>query len=306
MYYPYLRAKQYELLALREYAAAGLPADKIFPIIEPVKYAFNSIELAWKILSEKNIPLGVVLNPCVGEICDDVDYIEGKLGECEMNYTPVFIINNNLSQVEQRLSLRRYRDVILFRADESADSENELISLVERYDVNKIIINPKHKAFIRKIRKLSKGVDIIISQDCFFARSKNSDYEDVGEEFFSEEYEYYKEEGYQGIFDYTVLPKEFLEGGRLPYAIAIHLTYERDGTVFVNHFVSESNDDTSNIQKKYGEAARAAIMYCAKNQIDGVGIQQLSKTVQEEHYPGLGFIKKISILNHLELVSRIV
>ena len=37
MYFPYVRGRQYELLALKELVSGGLLSDKIIPIVEPVK-----------------------------------------------------------------------------------------------------------------------------------------------------------------------------------------------------------------------------------------------------------------------------
>lgn len=37
MYFPYLRGRQYELLALRELATNHLLGDYVTPIVEPVK-----------------------------------------------------------------------------------------------------------------------------------------------------------------------------------------------------------------------------------------------------------------------------
>ena len=37
MYFPYVRGRQYELLALREMIEGNLLSSKIIPIIEPVK-----------------------------------------------------------------------------------------------------------------------------------------------------------------------------------------------------------------------------------------------------------------------------
>ncbi|BDP46517.1 hypothetical protein EfmJHP9_13870 [Enterococcus faecium] len=37
MYYPYLRGKQFDLLALKEALSRGLLSNKIQPVIEPVR-----------------------------------------------------------------------------------------------------------------------------------------------------------------------------------------------------------------------------------------------------------------------------
>lgn len=50
MYFPYLRGKQFELIALRELVALPLDANRVVPIIEPVKRNLKSIETALKAL----------------------------------------------------------------------------------------------------------------------------------------------------------------------------------------------------------------------------------------------------------------
>ena len=37
MYFPYVRGRQYEMLALRELVTQGLLSSKILPVVEPVK-----------------------------------------------------------------------------------------------------------------------------------------------------------------------------------------------------------------------------------------------------------------------------
>ena len=65
MYYPYLRGKQFELLALREFAQNFPRAQKIVPIIEPVKISFNSIKLAVETMFRHELRFALVLNPDV-------------------------------------------------------------------------------------------------------------------------------------------------------------------------------------------------------------------------------------------------
>ncbi|WP_426093416.1 sce7725 family protein, partial [Escherichia coli] len=51
MYYPYLRGKQFDLLALKEALSRGLLSNKIQPVIEPVRDSAtlkNVIELFQK------------------------------------------------------------------------------------------------------------------------------------------------------------------------------------------------------------------------------------------------------------------
>ena len=45
MYYPFLRARQFELIALRELATEGATQGVIVPILEPVKETHNNLNL---------------------------------------------------------------------------------------------------------------------------------------------------------------------------------------------------------------------------------------------------------------------
>jgi hypothetical protein len=54
MYYPYLRGKQFELIALREFADQ-YDNYNVMPIIEPVKLAFNSMILAISMMKNRGL-----------------------------------------------------------------------------------------------------------------------------------------------------------------------------------------------------------------------------------------------------------
>ena len=102
------------------------------------------------------------------------------------------------------------------------------------------------------------------------------------------------------------LPKDFIDGGMLPYAIAIHLTYKREQKdIYIKHFVSNTNFDQSNVQKKFFEAASKVKSYFS-NRERTAAIDELIKLVDDERYPGLGVIKKLSIRSHIELINNLL
>ena len=81
MYFPYLRGRQFELIALREFAAQREGLDNVIPIIEPVKKTFNSLKIAISKFIEFDLKFALVLNPQVGDITD----FEKVLDELEDN-----------------------------------------------------------------------------------------------------------------------------------------------------------------------------------------------------------------------------
>ena len=71
MYYPYLRGKQYELLALRDFSTENQNNEKIVPIIEPVKQQMNGLNMAISAMMVNGMRFAVILNPMDGDFIHD-------------------------------------------------------------------------------------------------------------------------------------------------------------------------------------------------------------------------------------------
>ena len=66
MYFPYLRGKQFELIALRELSVfMSSKRDKLSPVIEPVKDS-STLKSTLKELADKSINFNFIINPRVG------------------------------------------------------------------------------------------------------------------------------------------------------------------------------------------------------------------------------------------------
>lgn len=62
MYFPYLRGRQYELLALRELVANNLISNKIIPIVEPVKLSPTLVNMMTEFIKASH-PISIIRNP---------------------------------------------------------------------------------------------------------------------------------------------------------------------------------------------------------------------------------------------------
>jgi hypothetical protein len=144
--------------------------------------------------------------------------------------------------------------------------------------------------------------------DYFKAQTKNSDYLQVNESSFSEEHLYYKEEGFIGFSDFLAIGEEYSETGFLPYAVAIHLSYAKTKAdkIRIKHFVSDSNDDQSDIAGKFKEALDKLISWCDKESYDSIAVGEFRKLFDNRHFPGLGTLKKLSLMNHIDLVLKLI
>lgn len=311
MYLPYLRGKQFELLALRSFAQTHMGHSCIMPIIEPVKKNTKALEQAFNVMFECHQEFAVVLNPYDGdfrhpinndilELCPSLNTREG--------WTAVYIYQSNSTgtKILEHAKKNNLSDImILF--NQSLNFDNEDVSNLLRDGLIKFVVITNSSRSIRaKLRRLQKNV--ISLEDHFRIRSKNADYINPDDEFYSDDFAFYQDDNLWGYGDYTTLSKDFIEGGMLPYAIAIHLTYKKsDEEINVHHFVSDSNFDQSNIQGKFIEAARKIEPFYEMNHLDRTSAVEelISKAQSYDGYPGLGYLKKLSILNHLELINRL-
>ena len=313
MYFLYLRGKQFELLALREFASENPQNDKILPIIEPVKDSFNGITTATEIMIKEGLNFALVLNPKEG------DFKKSKKSSDILNsipilstddnltkWIPAFIFNNNIVEIQTIIEGKNLSNVMLIFKNGLDTNNEDLFKFLDKDYIAYIVDGDASRSSKKKISILKSPKKLIRLDSRFEEQTRNVDYIGIGEQTFTEEFAYYKDEGYYGFSDYTTLPKNFVDGGMLPFAIAIHLTYEKgNDQILIQHFVSDTNFDQSNIQKKFFEAAKKVKDYFFdKNKTKA--IEDLIYLFDNAKYPGLGVLKKLSIRNHLELLNRVL
>lgn len=308
MYFPYLRGRQFELIALREYASVYNGDNKIIPIIELVKNTFNNVKLAISKMVKGNVRFALVLNPAVGEINSIADImlsLSDELSDKSL-WIPTFIVGNSYNYILTNVKEYGFSNVLLI-CDDRTDIDNpDFITLLSSGNV-KYIVSPENRSLKRKLRSEYDTIKLIRLDDNFKPLPRNKDYLTIGEEKFTEEHLFYKEDKYYGFSDFTVVRSDFLEGGGAAYAVSIHLTYKKpNDEIWIKHFTSVTNDSIANIQGKFSEAAKKAVAFLDSEGINTDASNELRKYVADEKYPGLGMVKKISIKHHLELVNAIL
>ena len=158
---------------------------------------------------------------------------------------------------------------------------------------------PDKGDFRRRIR-----VKRVLCEDRFPKQTRNIDYAETDNEFFSSDHLYYQADGYEGFSDYSVVGKEYSETGFAPYAVAIHIVYfDEEYIMRIAHFVSDSNDDISDPARKFAEAAEKLVKWNENMHLKTEGIKALESSYHNKTYPGLGVVKKYSIMHHLQLMG---
>ncbi|MCZ8367797.1 sce7725 family protein [Flavobacterium sp.] len=306
MYYPFLRARQFELIALRELATEGATQGVIVPILEPVKETHNNLNLAHKVFQEKGQSAYLVVNPKFGELAGDSQFYIEYLATFNYEvFLPAFHYRNNAEYINQSIEQFGLTNCMLICENDIEGDDTNFKSIAELQAVSLITVNDpgRNRSLNRYIRGLQKG--FVRLDDLFEKKDRNSDFLDVTEHRFSEEHIHYSTEGFEGFSDYTVLPSEYVEGGSTPRAVVIHLTYLNiQNEIWIRHFTSETNDSIANVQGKFAEAAAKAVNYCRQNGLSNSAITELETYFDTQHYPGLGTVKKLSIKNHLLVLSN--
>lgn len=306
MYFPYLRARQFELITLRELVREN-KLQKITPVLEPVKESFNALDLAHKIFQEKDFFPYLIVNPFKGELAGDKEFFLTYLSSLDKrNFLPAFHYSDNADYIVSCIQKYNLEDCLIVCLDNFTDEES-LKNLCANEKVSKVMLLEPHKyrSLDRSIKSLKKFY--IRLDDVFEKQQKNADFLNIQAHKFSEEHLYYEQDGYQAFADFTTLPSEFIEGGSTPRAVVIHLTYlntKLENQIWIRHFTSTDVDSIANVQGKFAQAAQKAVQFCDNLPLLNSATNELKRYLEEGRYPGLGTVKKISIKNHLLIISN--
>ncbi|NBI08077.1 sce7725 family protein [Senegalia massiliensis] len=305
MYFPYLRGKQFELIALRNLSENYLISDKTIPIIEPVKLSSTLISTIQEFIKRKN-NIGIVINPQVGAFQEDIeesknDTLYDKYKELlnDENIIKTYIMNEDSEEEIPQIQINDKLDSIIV-----CINDIDYLETYEKYfceDKPKYTLIKDESSFRRKIKDSR-----VISDDKFNKRARNIDYLKKEDEFFSDDHIYFKDDGYIGFSDFSVVGSEYKDTGFAPFAVAIHIHYfDDESNLRIRHFVSNSNEDIQDPAGKFGEALKKLIEWSNNRNIkETEGLKEFKRLYKESKYSGLGVVKKLSIMHHLELVNE--
>ena len=299
MYFPYLRGRQYEMLALKELVQRRLISTLILPIVEPIKITstFNS---AVKVFVDAGLNIALIDNPAIGPLNKNI--LTNALHFYHESIVPAIIMQDNSTEVVDSLVRigKKPEDLMVV-----LNNRDFLENYRELFDS----ASPRYTLFPEE-RSIRRAVSFgkVMLDDKFIRQEKNSDYSKNSDEFFSDDHLFYKEEGFSGFGDYSIIGNNYDEGGFAPKAVAIHIVYFDKGKALrVHHFVSDSNVGIEDPAGKFYEAVTKLHEW-----YDSFGdyrqktyaLDVLLDYQERGYYPGLPTIKKLSIMHHFELMNK--
>ena len=113
-----------------------------------------------------------------------------------------------------------------------------------------------------------------------------------------------------GFGDFLIVGDDFIEGGGPAYAVAIHLTFidrDLDDAMQIYHFLSIRQDTPTDPAGKFGEALAKMIETLDKDGskvLETAAVKEFRALHKQGHYPGLGYVKKLSMNHHIETLAN--
>lgn len=307
MYRPYFRGKQFELITLRE-TAPLLASSGFIPIIEPVREALGGLEKALKALSDAGSQAVVIINPYHGDHQEDGANITKLLRDGYIGNDAVaagILLRSSMTVDDAIACYHAHADhhPVFVHAGFNEPKALATAFGAELPGMSNVFVDSHSKLLYWK--HFSAGERILIRDG--FNRQKNADYPPVEE--FSDLHVTYGELGMAGFGDFLTVGDAYSEGGGPAYAVAIHLTFidpDKDSVMYIYHFVSDTNNTPTDPAGKFGQALAKLVKKLEDGDsklLETSAIAEFRDLYAKGHFPGLGYVKKLSMKHHIETLA---
>lgn len=309
MYHPYFRGKQFELITIRETAALMAGAGFV-PIIEPVKEALSGLEKTLKAICEAGGRAIIIVNPYHGDHQEDGASITnllqtGYIVNDAISAGILLSAETSLAAATAALEAHRDHNPTFVHAGFTAQKGLADYLGTDMPASNHVFVEEHANTLYRKHYD---GSTRTLVRDGF-KRRKNSEYSKIPFEEFSELHLTYGDMNMDGFGDFLIVGDSYSEGGGPAYAVAIHLTFidpDKDDVMFIYHFVSTTNDTPTDPAGKFAQALKKLIDRLdsgTSKLFESNAIKEFRNLHAKGHFPGLGYVKKLSMKHHIETLA---
>lgn len=313
MYYPYFRGKQYELVTIRE-SASLLASEGFVPIIEPVREQTSGLRKALESLAEQNAASIVITNPQIGDHSDDGEELRAFIAEYFADYQQLQIgcLLSEGMRKEDALNECKLQDpnrqlALIHAGFSHARTLGECVKQeLPNVTTNVFLEDYCGKLYQKHFKKL--GTNILVRDGCV-DRIRNRDHP-VLPEFFSDLHITYPDENVDGFGDFLMVGDYYTESGGPAYTVAIHITFindDSDSEMHIQHFKSDRQDTPKDPAGKFQEALNklvAAVRAENSKFYKTEAIEEFCDLHDRGHFPGLGYVKKLSMKHHIETLAK--
>lgn len=295
MYFPYFRGRQYDLLALKDIAEQRCLPPNIIPIIEPVR-DIRALPQTVAAFMAANHPLVIIANPTVS----DYALTQQKLHDWhEWANDPNLIVGHILTSTT-------------LPDDVTPSPDQPTLLIAHHYDK---IVAVQHAGWLEtptyllvppeaRVRQLVSRPSISLFDHAWLP-DHDQTYANLVDGFFSDDWVLADLLGYQGVSDYTIGGHDYSEHGYPAKAVTLHLTYFAGEQLRIHRFVSDDRTDFSHPKEKFFQAVAKLAAWLPQQPltVQTPAAKQLAAYHKQQHFPGLGVVKRLSLVHHLQTMA---
>lgn len=304
-YFPFLRGKQNELLAVRELSLRIADSPAVRPIIELVNG--NATTTGALLEFYKNdMQFGLIVNPSCGEYTGRPaalyeEVIKPTVADFD-NFVPILQVERDthpsvVNWFKTQFPQQEWKGVI-YRAEPESKKVLEWVLEDDRIYHHIFLDGKVSCEFTGQFAPARR----VLIRDNFNKLDRNADYEPV--ELFTEMNT--PTGNPEGIAwgDYSIVGSKYSEGGGAAYAVAIHHVHisQKGDHLDISHAISNRKDTEEDTPGKVIEAVNnllSRLTYLAPN--DTSACREYHKMARSGVSRGLGYLKRLSIRHHLEI-----
>lgn len=311
MYHPYFRGKQFELITIREMAELMARAGFV-PIIEPVKEALKGLEKTLQTICGADGRAIVIVNPYYGDHQEDGASITNLLqtrynGNDAISAGILLLSDMTLAQATATYEAHKDHNPTFVHA--GFTSQKALAEyLGGDLPASQHVFIERHANTLYR-KHFNGGTRILVHDG--FKRLKNAEYAKIPFEEFSELHLTYRSDlNMTGFGDFLIVGDSYSDSGGPAYAVAIHLTFidpDKDDVMYIYHFVSTTNDTPTDPAGKFAQALKKLIDKLDTGDsklLETDAIKEFRDLHAKGHFPGLGYVKKLSMKHHIETLAH--
>ncbi|WP_319241860.1 sce7725 family protein [uncultured Propionivibrio sp.] len=304
MYHPYFRGKQFELITIREMAKL-LASNNFVPVIEPVRESLGGLKKTLSAVCDAGGKAIAIVNPYHGDHREDGTSITALLKKEFLdveNISAGILLRSDMTVDEVMNCYNDHTDHHPVLVHAGFTAPKALAASLEQSmpDLTNVFVEDHAKLLYRK--HFDQSSRILVRDG--FRRQRNADYPEMEE--FSDLHVTYSDFGMAGFGDFLMVGDVYSEGGGPAYAVAIHLTFidpEKDDVMYIYHFVSDTKDTPTDPAGKFAQALAKLIAKLdsgTSNILETEAIKEYRDLHAKGHFPGLGYVKKLSMKHHIE------
>lgn len=304
-YFPLLRGKQNEMMALRDIAEEIVDNGNVIPIVEAVNSNPTTL-ISLDRFIEASMPFLFICNPRYGGFSNDADRLANDVISRGLvdydNWIPALYVSEGTTLEELDTfteAYEGYKLAVVYYGKPQRPVRSRIEEASAYFHV--FVTNRVENSYIESIPVNNR----VLLVDSFRRQSRNVDYPD--QEFFTDLNTADGNRDDVAFGDFSIVGDYYTETGGPPYAVALHHIHftEDSHSLSIHHFKSDRVDTPVDTSGKIIEAIDNLIASLDNLQPNDTEACNEYRAMSEAQMSrGLGYLKRLGIKHHLEVILR--